>query len=333
MELNDRVQAFVHLGEFIRSLSDADHRDLADRAIQENPWFTAASVGLALTGIERFLHRDDLIAWANQYPIANQKACIVGVVMAGNIPMVGFHDFLCVLIAGHRLKAKLSGQDSVLLSHLHQQLIDVEPRFNGVIEFADRMNGIDAVIATGSDNTARYFEYYFRNIPHLIRKNRTSIAVLTGNESESERRALADDIFCYFGLGCRNVSKLFVPRGYEFGQLLGDWNHHSNVIHHHKYANNYDYQKSILLVNRTPFLDTGFVLLKEDTSTVSPIAVLYFAYYDDASDLQEQIARDQDKIQCIVSHTAIPFGQAQFPGLSDYADNVDTLSFLSGLGR
>jgi hypothetical protein len=180
------------------------------------------------------------------------------------------------------------------------------------------------VIATGSDNTARYFEYYFRTKPHIIRKNRSSIAVLTGNETDDQLIALGKDVFSYFGLGCRNVSKLVVPEGYDFTRPLRLWEVYHDVSNHHKYVNNYDYNKSILLINGTHHFDNGFALLTPNEALVSPISVLYYATSADLA---------SDKIQCIVGSGAnyIPFGTTQEPTLTDYADNVDTLKFLTGL--
>ena len=256
--------------------------------------------------------------------------------MAGNIPMVGFHDFLSVLISGHRLKAKLSTQDSVLLTDLAHRLMEIEPEMRDYIQFSDRLHEVAAVIATGSDNTARYFEYYFRDIPHLIRKNRASCAVILGEESQEELKALGTDIFSYFGLGCRNVSKLYVPAKYEFTKLFQAWDQSGKILHHSGYFNNYEYQKSILLVNRTDFFDNGFILLKEEEALVSPIAVLYFEYFTDQDALLDKIKKNEAKIQCTVSARhgfkgSEVFGQSQFPEVSDYPDKVDTLKFLSGV--
>jgi hypothetical protein len=254
--------------------------------------------------------------------------------MAGNIPAVGFHDYLSVLISGHRLKAKLSSQDSFLINYLHQRLITIEPRFQDRVEFAEHLDGVDAVIATGSDNTARYFEYYFQTVPQIIRKNRSSCAVLSGDESVENLSDLGTDVFSYFGLGCRNVSKLYVPGDFNFSNLFQAWQTYQPVIRHTKYANNYTYQKSILQINQTPFQDPGFILLKEDPGFVSPISVLYLEYYSDRDDLQQKIKTHQHKIQCIVSaetdKDGVAFGQAQFPDVADYADQVDTMKFLSG---
>jgi hypothetical protein len=338
MNLIERINAFSELGNQINRLNKAERVELADRATQKNAWFTLDSVTLALDGISKFLSNDILTKWTSRYSLDRAIPKTIGVAMAGNIPLVGFHDFLCVLLSGNKLKAKLSSQDSVLLQYLTKILIQADSRFEPLINYAERLNEVDAVIATGSDNTSRYFEYYFRNIPHIIRKNRSSCAVLMGEESKDQLTALGKDVFSYFGLGCRNVAKIFVPDGYNFSPLLDSWNDYSGIIHHHKYANNYDYQKSILLVNGVSFLDNGFVLVTEHSSLVSPISVLFYETYSDQEDLQRKIETQRKKIQCIVSANAwykesLPTGKAQYPEVWDYADDVDTMKFLSAINR
>jgi hypothetical protein len=336
MDLKDRISAFSELGKQISKLSAEQMDYLVDKAGQQNPWFTSESIVLALKGIQKFLLAENLLQWTLAYELTQNKSLTVGVAMAGNIPLVGFHDFLSVLISGHQLKAKLSSQDSVLLLFLTDLLNQIEPAFKNKIEYAEQLKQIDAVITTGSDNTARYFEYYFRKIPHIIRKNRSSCGVILGEESETELSDLGKDVFTYFGLGCRNVSKVFVPEEYSFIPLLDSWEHYSAIINHHKYANNYDYQKSILLVNGTPFLDNNFVLVTKNTSLVSPISVLFYETYKDQSDLNAKIESQTEKIQCVVSakgwfDRSVPFGEAQYPEVWNYADNVDTLKFLEQL--
>jgi hypothetical protein len=323
MKLSERIDAFAELGSILHSIEPGEKNALYLNARNHNAWFTPSQCDLALKGILKFLVKDELTRWATGYEMsANVKK--VGVVMAGNIPLVGFHDLLSVLISGHHLAAKLSSQDTVLMRYVVEQLLKAEPRFREYIGFVERLNDVDAVIATGSDNSARYFEYYFRSKPHIIRKNRSSIAVLNGNETDEQLMALGKDVFSYFGLGCRNVSKLIVPEQYNFSRMLDLWEAYHDVSNHHKYVNNYDYNKSILLVNRVPFLDNGFLLLTESTALVSPISVLY---YDTSADL------GSDKIQCIVGSESdyVPFGKTQEPELTDYADNVDTLKFLTAL--
>jgi hypothetical protein len=260
----------------------------------------------------------------------------IAVVMAGNIPLAGFHDFLTVLMAGHSIMAKLSSKDSVLLSFLSEKLVAIEPRFRSKIALPSRLKNFDAVIATGSDNSSRYFNYYFGKYPHVIRKNRTSCAVLSGTESPEELRLLGRDVFSYFGLGCRNVSKIFIPEDFDPVSLLKAWDVYVDIIHHNKYHNNYEYQKSILLVNKLPFFDSGFIILQENEKLVSPISVVYLERYKSAADLEGKIGAIADKIQCTVGTmkpALVPFGQAQSPELRDYADGVDTMKFLEALSR
>jgi hypothetical protein len=333
---NMRIDAFSKLGEKIGSLSMAEKEALFRTAANENAWFTAANVGLAFEGIQRLLDRTSLVRWASAYDLERPIPKSVGVVMAGNIPMVGFHDMLCVLISGHRLRAKLSSQDSVLMKFLIHELCKIEPAIKEFVSIEERLNGVDAVIATGSDNTSRYFEYYFRNIPHIIRKNRSSCAVLVGEEPIEELEQLGRDIFSYFGLGCRNVSKIFVPEDFDFDKLPPAWVGYSPIVQHHKYANNYDYNKSVYLINQVPFFDTGYLLITESEALVSPISVLYYEKYKSQKELHNRLSEHQEKIQCIVSakgwfEKSVSMGSAQLPNVDDYADNADTLRFLTTL--
>ncbi len=338
MKLTERIDAFGALGERLHTIEAARKDDLFRRAGNFNAWFTPAQCELALSGIRKFLVKDALTSWTSSYDLESGRSRNVGVVMAGNIPMVGFHDLLAVLVSGHRLSAKLSSQDSVLMRFVADQLLEIEPRFNEYLTFVERMNDVEAVIATGSDNTARYFEYYFRTKPHIIRKNRSSLAVISGTEDIDELMALGKDVFSYYGLGCRNVSKLLVPEGYNFTPMLHTWERYKDVMNHHKYVNNYDYNKSILLVNRVPFLDNESILVTESASLVSPISVIYFETWKSTQDIEDKIAAAAGKLQCVASSKAwikgsVEFGTTQEPGLSDYADGVDTLSFLSTLRK
>lgn len=333
MKMEERIVAFSSLGKSIKQLSEDEFQSLAEEVRRENPWFTEDNVRMAVSGVTKFLDSDKLIAWISDYTF-NTQAKKVALIMAGNIPMVGFHDLLCVLISGHLAVVKLSSKDSVLIKFLVHKLIAIEPEFENKIEFAERLKNFDAVIATGSDNSARYFDYYFGKYPNIIRKNRTSIGVLTGNESDEELTSLGTDVFSYFGLGCRNVSKLFVPKGYDLGKIYRSWEKYHDIVHHHKYCNNYDYQKSILLVNTSPFLDNGFVIFQESEKMVSPISIVYYEYYNTSSELSERLNLLKEKTQCIVGNSEwsnIKFGQSQFPELRDYADQIDTLNFLSNL--
>ncbi len=335
MTIEQRISAFTNLGDELRTMQPDAFTRLTDAAKSENPWFTAANIALSLQGITRFLLKETLTNWTSQYDFNQGSAKKIGVVMAGNIPMVGFHDMLCVLISGHHLVAKLSSKDSVLIKFLVGKLSDIEPRFKGKITLtSDQLRDVDAVIATGSDNSARYFEFYFRKYPHIIRKNRTSVAVLNGDEDQPTLTALGEDVFSYFGLGCRNVSKLYLPESYNLSKLLQCWEPFQKVINHHKYANNYDYQKSIALVNKVPFYDNGFVLLLEDERLVSPIATVFYQYYRNEPHLHDLLNIHAEKIQCIIGSpppATVAFGKAQLPEVWEYADNIDTLNFLLNL--
>jgi hypothetical protein len=335
MKMENRINAFATLGQRLNHWENGEKEALYDRVQAENPWFTTPNLDLAFRGIQKFLTPEKLHELVSGYTFKSEPKK-VGVAMAGNIPLVGFHDLLCVLLSGHSIVIKPSSQDSVLIRFIKDQLIDIEPAFAEKIFIEERLNHVDALIATGSDNTARYFEYYFRKIPHIIRKNRSSCAILVGEEPAEELSALGNDVFSYFGLGCRNVSKLFVPADYKFDGMFRSWENFSSIIHHHKYANNYDYRKSIYLVNRDPFFDNGFVLITENKALVSPISVLFFEYYEDQKDLHQKMEEQKDKIQCIVSAQgwwpgSVGFGQAQFPDVADFADGVNTLAFLQSL--
>ncbi len=331
MKVEDRISAFVNLGHKIDNLQGEELAELAGRARQENPWFTEDNVKRALKGISYMLEKSKLEKWISSYSLKESTPKIVGIVMAGNIPMVGFHDLLCVLISGHYAAIKPSSDDQFLTNTLVNWITEIEPRFKRNIEIREHLTNIDAVIATGSDNTSRYFEYYFKDIPHVIRKNRTSIAVLNGEESEEDLKKLGEDIFSYFGLGCRNVSKVYTPKGFDLRQTFPHFESFNDCINHHKYRNNYDYYKSIYLVNKTPHLDTGALLTVSTDDLVSPVSVLYHQEYDSMENLNKVLEESKEKIQCIVSKKNIPFGKAQQPELWDYADDVDTMKFLMEL--
>lgn len=336
MNLEERIKAFVQLKSTIDNLTNAEKSNLYELCALANPWFTTENTDRALRGIAQFLSEESLTAWTNGYNLNVASSKKIGVAMAGNIPLVGFHDLLCVVIAGHTLVAKLSSQDTVLMNFMIEQIKRIDARFMDKIFLEERLKNIDALIATGSDNTSRYFEYYFRNIPHIIRKNRTSCAVIVGEEPSAEISKLGIDIFSYFGMGCRNVSKLFIPEGFNLSSLLTCWEIHKDMVNHHKYANNYDYQKCLLLMNQIPFYDAGHALLVENVNLVSPISVIYYEYYDSLEELKTTLELQKDKIQCIASAqgwypNSIPFGQAQFPAVSEFADNIDTLKFLENI--
>jgi len=257
----------------------------------------------------------------------------VGLVMAGNIPAVGFHDLLCVLASGNQAVCKLSSDDEVLIPFLTDILARVEPAFGGQSKFVGRVSDVDAVIATGSNNSARYFEYYFRHHPHIIRHNRNGVAVISGDESVEELGRLGQDIFTYFGMGCRSISKLFVPSGYDFSQFFSVTERFSEVMQHNKYMNNYDYHRALFLLNNEAFLTNNFLSLRQNTAIASPVSVLHYDYYVSRMEVERYLEMEAEKIQCVVGKGYLPFGTAQAPGLSDYADGVDTMKFLCGLKR
>jgi len=335
MTIDERLAAFEKLGKYLHAIDEGAYEALLDKVKNENPWFTPGSVGLSLDGVRGYLDGPKMRKWVSSYRVNPPIARQIAVVMAGNIPLAGFHDFLTVLLSGHSIKIKLSSKDSVLPTFLADKLMEIEPRFQSQITIAERLKNFDAVIATGSDNSSRYFRYYFGKYPNIIRKNRTSCAILTGSESDAELRLLGSDVLTYFGLGCRNVSKIFIPEDFDPVRLVNAWDIYVDIIHHHKYHNNYDYQKSILLVNKIPFYDSGFVILHENEKLVSPISVVYLERYKDQQALRKRLDAVSDKLQCIVGNTEshqIPFGQAQSPELWDYADKVDTMKFLESLG-
>lgn len=337
MNLQERIQSLEKWGHTITTVSYESKAALFQQANNKNGWFTPEVCTQALAGISTWFLPGTLDEWLRHYKLPNSLTNkSVGLVMAGNIPLVGFHDLLCVLATGHTAKIKLSSQDDVLLPYLTNLLVETDNRWASQFSFDERLNVIDAVIATGSDNSARYFDYYFRHLPNIIRKNRTSVGVIVGEENEEQFEQLGKDVFTFFGLGCRNVSKVFVPESFDLKILLDAFQVYSEKVNHHKYGNNYDYQRAIRLVSNKPFLDSGFLVLEQSADLVSPIAVLYYEYYSTQKHLTELITRNFDKIQCIVSANgwfkgSIPFGKAQTPPVHDYADNFDTIKFLSEL--
>ena len=338
MLLKERISAFAQLGEVIRSIGEEEFEELSRRIKGNNNWFTKEDVKSAFDGILLFLKEEILEGWLEPYALrepASPKK--VGILMAGNIPAVGFHDLLCVLLSGHEAHVKLSSSDSVSIPWLVGKLLAIEPRFESKVFFEEMLKGKDAYIATGSDNSARYFDYYFGKYPSIIRKNRTSVGILRGDESELDFQALGRDVFQYFGLGCRNVSKIFVPNKKLVLDFLDAIMGFGNIAGHHKYFNNYEYNKSIYLVNKEEHFDNGFLLMKESVDLVSPIGVLFFEVYEGDGALAKRLEGLKEKIQCVVSKNAwypgsFSFGEAQCPAVSDYADNVDTIDFLSALG-
>ena len=361
MNKQNILQTLKELGIFLSKDRDNEFEEIITNERIFNPWFTHQNVEFALNAWAKALEKNKLLHWHSQWknnPHDNYREAIgsdtyrikknspvrkIGIIMAGNIPMVGFHDLICVIVSGNIALVKLSSKDSKLIPYLVKKLIEIEPKIKNQIEFVDRLTGYDAVIATGSNNSARYFEYYFRNQPHIIRKNRTSVAILNGNETKKELEELSNDFFTYFGLGCRNISKLFVPNGYNFKNLMESFNCYSNVLNHNKYMNNYEYNKAIFLLNLIPHFDNGFILLKHDTSLFSPTAVLHYENYNKQEDVFKYLKNEKEKIQCIVKTSdnnessilkGIPIylpGTTQFPELWDYADQIKVMDFLNKL--
>ncbi len=350
--LERRIKAFAELGKLLRIAADSKlepqlNDDLLQKINNEiaeaklyNGWFTEDNVRQMIREIAISLEENNLNYWISSYKECLERKTelkVIGVVMAGNIPLVGFHDFVCVLISGNKLLAKLSSDDNRLLPVIGDILKRIEPGFSDLIKFTDgKIEKPNAIIATGSNNSSRYFEYYFGKYPNIIRKNRNGVAVITGNESEDDLMGISNDIFSYYGLGCRNVSHLYVPADYDFGHLISYLQKNDTIIQNSKYFNNYEYNKAIFLVNNTHHIDTGNLLLYEDTVLSTPVSVVSFEYYSDLKNVEDMCKLNEDKIQCIVTvpdlfDCAIKPGSSQSPRLWDYADNVDTMEFLCNL--
>ena len=338
MNLDERIRAFSGLGATLRNGLSGNDEEISVRLQRiitgqhlKNEWFTPENVRFSLEVIADQLTNENLIQWTVAYPdlSKNREPVTIGIIMAGNIPLAGFHDFLSVLISGNNIIAKTSSKDSDLINFLSDILCSLNPEFRDRISFTeDFLKVFDGIIATGSDNSSRYFEYYFGKYPNIIRKNRNSVAVIEGYETDDELQGFGKDIFSYFGLGCRNVSKIYVPRGYDFKGLIRNLDVHSQIVNHNKYANNYDFNKAVYLINKERFIDTGYLLLKEDSRLYSPVSVVYYEYYDSPEHVNGIINSHREKIQCIAGKNYIPPGKAQMPNLWDYADGIDTVDFL-----
>ena len=332
------IEALTQLGEKLSGFkSDNNILSAINRAERENAWFSGEMIRYTFKHWGELLTAEILHAFVDKYPIANVRPQRVGIVMAGNIPLVGMHDLLMVLLSGHHAYVKLSSKDRVLPELIEKLLREINPGLADNIHFKEQLfKNTDAVIATGSNNSARYFASYFEKIPHIIRKNRNSVAVLNGNESTSQLENLADDVFLYFGLGCRNVSKVYVPQDYDVTKILDAFEKYSHFLNHPKYMNNYVYQKAILLMDMQKHLDNDFLLLQEHESMASPVSVLHFERYDEVKVLKEKLNFEKDKIQCICSDmqefkNAVSLGDSQKPGLDTFADNIDSMDFLLNL--
>jgi hypothetical protein len=348
-DLRHRLNAFVKLGSFFKEYCKyAKNKTQIDENQQpwfvkfdeililsghHNGWFTPENILFSLENWAALLTPSRLESWLSAYDLDKNKPKTVALIMAGNIPLVGFHDFICTLITGNKVLAKLSSNDIILLPFIAKYLLEIEPLLKDQISFTEgKLEDFDVVIATGSDNTSRYFEHYFGKKPNIIRKNRNSVAILSGNETNDALTALGEDIFRYYGLGCRSVSKLFVPKDYNFDSLFKALYPFNAIIEQHKYANNYDYNKAVYLMSLFKIVENGFLMLKEDKNYASPIATVFYEFYDSLEALKIRLSNDKDKIQCLVANgfTAdeVPFGQTQKPSLADYADNIDTVDFL-----
>jgi len=349
MTLNNRIDAFSKLGNFLSQFKTEDFiqkesvenndvfferfTNAINGAQHKNGWFLPEQVIFSIAQWSKALQKESLLDWTNLYHFNIAEPKKVGIVMAGNIPLVGFHDLLSILICGHHALVKLSSNDVRLIPLMCEYLIGIEPNFENSIEFTQgKLENFDAVIATGSNNTARYFEYYFKGKPNIIRKNRNSVAVLTGNETKEELEALGEDVFRYYGLGCRSVSKFFIPRGYDFDAFYKSIFKYQNLLKHEKYTNNYDYNKAVYLMSNFKLLDNGFLMLKEDKSYSSPISSVFYEYYENYEDLKLLFEQKDKQLQCIVNFQKntknVDFGKTQYPDLQDYADGIDTVDFL-----
>jgi hypothetical protein len=331
MNLVERITIMVKLGKYLMEDSD-ELKAVKQKAFEKNKWFTTEFIDLAIKNIsEKYLDEKKLSAWISYYHIDdNIQSQKIGVVMAGNIPLVGFHDFLSVFITGHQQVIKLSDKDDVLLKHLIDKMIEWNAKISSAIKTSNLLKDCDAYIATGSNNSARYFNRYFGKYPSVIRNNKTSVAILSGNETLSQLTSLADDVYVYFGLGCRNVTKLFVPVNYDFTILLNvfkKYNYFSDIT---KYRNNYDYNLALLIMNNTYYMANESIILSENENIFSPVSVLHYSFYENEKSIFQHLKKDEN-IQCIVGEKNIPFGQSQSPGLFDYADGIDTIQFLLSL--
>jgi hypothetical protein len=332
MNLQERKEILTRLGNYMLS-DEEEWLWTKERANGENAWFTPEFIDLAAHNIaNRYLNPEKLQVLVERYhiPDENPDPKKVGIVMAGNVPMVGFHDLFCTFITGHYAVVKLSSKDAVLLKFLVKKMVEWNKSAAGYFTFSEMLKGCDAYIATGSNNSSTYFSYYFSKYPHIIRRNRTSAAILTGEESTEELQKLADDVYQYFGLGCRNVTKIYVPEGYHFERLLQVFGKYNYLADHPKYKNNYDYNLALHLLNKRMYMSNESLLLVEDPSPFSPISQLHYQYYQESDELHQQL-RGDERLQCIVSRHNVKFGEAQQPDVCDFADGVDTVQFLLNL--
>lgn len=335
MITKNRINAFVELGNFINQNTE-ELQEVIAKAYLYNSWFTPENTKRAFQNIaHEFLSKEKLERWLGKYALTDEPGKTVAVVAAGNIPMVAFHDLLCVLISGNKLLLKLSDKDKFLLPFILDKLIEMEPEFKENILLKDRLENFDAIIATGSNNSAKHFEYYFGKYKNIIRRNRNAVAVFNGEESPEDLQRLGSDVFDYFGLGCRNVSKIFVPSGFDLMKLKEGFKSYEWIMQHNQYMNNLDYQRTLYLMNQTPMVNIDFINVVENKSLHSPVSCLHYEYYDSLEEVKDFLKKEKENIQCVVGNAAIEnilaYGSSQQPGLSDYADNVDTLQFILSL--
>jgi hypothetical protein len=337
VNLPANTHALIQFGKLLReALSQEAGSAVFSRAVASNLWFTEAHIRQAVTAWADSMCEEEVMGWSG-HELVTAAPKEVGLILAGNIPLVGLHDVLCVLLSGHRARIKCSSDDAVLIPWACELLAQCHPNWKSQISFSDKLNGVEALIATGSNNSSRYFEYYFRHVPHIIRKNRHSVAVLTGNESEAALKLLGNDVFDYFGLGCRNVSMVWLPAGFELSRLFEAWEERcKSLLQHPRYVNNFDYHLAILMVNRELHYTNNAVILQEKTSLSAAISVLHYAYYQHPDEMHTWLEENKDQLQCVVSaadwvHGAVGFGESQQPHLWDYADGVNTLDFLQKL--
>jgi len=332
LKLSQRLALLQQLGWHLLK-NDLELQSAKENANRQNSWFEPPFTDLAINNIAtEFLDAEKLENWISAYDIPKIQVTpkTVGLTMAGNIPLVGFHDWLTIFISGHKQRIKPSSKDEILISHIIQTLVKWEPAVANFMKIDYTLKGCDAYIATGSNNSSRYFEYYFAKYPHIIRKNRTSLAVLSGKETPEMLEALADDILLFFGLGCRSVSKLMVPENYNFEMLLKTLKKYEWMKDHHKFRNNFDYNLSLHLLNNQFYMTNDVVLLIEKESLFSPISQINYTFYNPLQAVNVALP-SEDSLQCMCGEGGVPFGQAQRPSLSDYADGVDTMQFACSL--
>lgn len=332
MNIETNISAFANLGNYILE-NPIELQEVVNKTYVYNTWFTKENINQALQNIAtEFLNKEKLESWLSKYEFQNTtNNKTIAIVAAGNIPMVAFHDILCVLISGNSLQLKLSEKDKFLLPFILEKLIEIEPDFKNKISIQFKLENFDAIIATGSNNTAKHFEYYFSKYKNIIRRNRNSIGILSGDESIIDIENLGHDIFDYFGLGCRNISKIFIPKDFDLMSLKAGLLKHINVNQHNQYMNNLDYQRTLYLMNQTPLIDIDFINIVENKSLHSPISCLHVERYNDIDEVNNFIIDERDNLQCIVGKDYLDFGKSQQPTLSDYADNVDTMKFILSL--